>query len=109
MRPLQQNSTVAEWGAALDAACWGSGYFLDGSRLLIDFAVDIAGVHRLEARSAVANGRGNAALRKLGAVHEGVLRRAFTKDGRQMDQALWAILADEWRQAKTVWHPAILH
>ena len=46
------------------------------------------GVHRLEARAAVKNGRGNGALRKLGAVQEGVLRRSFLKNGEYLDQAL---------------------
>jgi RimJ/RimL family protein N-acetyltransferase len=44
----------------------------------------------------VANLRGNAALRKLGAVHEGVLRSSFRKDERRLDQSLWSLLADEW-------------
>jgi RimJ/RimL family protein N-acetyltransferase len=57
----------------------------------------------------VANGRGNGALRKVGAVQEGVLRRAFRKDGRHLDQALWSILAADWRQAKSVWRPEIVH
>ena len=55
---------------------------------------------RLEARSAVDNGRGNGALRKLGAMQEGVLRRAFRKDDRAMDAALWTILSDDWRQLR---------
>ena len=38
---------------------------------MLDFAFETVGVHRLEARSAVANGRGNGALRKMGAVQEG--------------------------------------
>jgi len=66
-------------------------------------------VRRLEARSAVVNGRGNGALRKLGAVHEGVLRRSFRKDGKLLDQSLWAILADEWRQARHRWQPVLVH
>lgn len=109
LRQLEAGFTTAEWGFALASAFWGSGYFVDGARLVVDFAIDTVGVARLEARSAVANGRGNGALRKLGAVREGVLRRAFRKDGRQLDQALWAILASEWRQAKAVWRPDIVH
>jgi ribosomal-protein-alanine N-acetyltransferase len=109
LRQLEANFVTAEWGFALGSAVWGSGCFMDGAQLLVDFAVDVVGVRRLEARSAVANGRGNGALRKVGAVHEGVLRRAFTKGGRQMDQSIWAILADEWRQAKAIWHPAVIH
>ena len=40
-------------------------------KLVVDFAFDVLGAHRLEARAAVKNGRGNGALRKLGAVQEG--------------------------------------
>ena len=109
LRQMEAHFATAEWGFALDSAFWGNGYFKEGAQLLIDFAVDVVGVRRLEARSAVANGRGNGALRKMGAVHEGVLRRAFTKGGRQMDQSLWAILADEWRQARAIWNPAVIH
>jgi ribosomal-protein-alanine N-acetyltransferase len=109
LRQLEARFVTAEWGFALDSAFWGNGYFKEGAQLLIDFAVDVIGVRRLEARSAVANGRGNGALRKMGAVHEGVLRRSFTKGGRQMDQSLWAILADEWRQARAIWNPAVIH
>jgi RimJ/RimL family protein N-acetyltransferase len=49
----------------------------------------------------VANGRGNAALRKLGAVTEGVLRRSFLKDGQYLDQVLWGIVAAEWIPARS--------
>ena len=72
-------------------------------RMVVDFAIETLGVLRLEARAAVANGRGNGALRKLGAVQEGVLRRSFLKNGQFLDQVLWSILAEDWRQTKAVW------
>ena len=53
--------------------------------------------HRLEARAAVKNGRGNGALRKMGAVQEGLLRKSFLKDGEYHDQALWTILDEDWK------------
>jgi RimJ/RimL family protein N-acetyltransferase len=58
---------------------------------------DVLRSRRLEARAAVANGRGNGALRKIGAVQEGVLRRSFFRHGTLYDQMLWSILADDWR------------
>jgi RimJ/RimL family protein N-acetyltransferase len=57
----------------------------------------------------VANGRGNGALRKIGAVQEGVLRRSFLKNGQQLDQRLWSILREEWLQAKAVWGNGVVH
>ena len=81
--------------------------FVEGAKMTVDFAFDAVGVHRLEARAALKNGRGNGALRKIGAVQEGVLRRSFLRNGEYLDQALWTILADEWR-AKAVWGPRVV-
>jgi RimJ/RimL family protein N-acetyltransferase len=75
VRSLESGFGTAEWGFALGSQYWGTGLFVDGARLVLDFAFDVIGARRLEARAAVANGRGNGALRKLGAVQEGVLRR----------------------------------
>ena len=93
MRRLEPSFAAAEWGFAIGSAFWGTGMFCDGGHLVVDFAVETLGVGRLEARAAVANGRGNGALRKMGAVQEGVLRRSFLKNGQYLDQMLWSILA----------------
>jgi ribosomal-protein-serine acetyltransferase len=63
------------------------------ARLLVDFATAVLGVHRIEARASVDNARSNAALRKFGARREGRLRAAFAREGRYVDQNLWAIIA----------------
>ena len=97
VRSLDQGFTNAEWGFVLGSQFWGTGIFAEGARMVVDFAVDVINVHRLEARAAVANGRGNGALRKIGAVQEGVLRRSFVRHGVQHDQVLWGIVADDWR------------
>ena len=69
---------------------------------MVDFAFDVLGVHRLEARAAIRNGRGNAALLKVGAVQEAVLRKSFLRNGEYLDQALWAIVEDDWRAQRQV-------
>ena len=109
VRSLEPAFGTAEWGFALAEEFWGSGVFVDGAKLVVEFAVEVLGAHRLEARAAVKNGRGNGALRKLGAMQEGVLRRSFLRRGEYLDQVLWTILADEWREAKAVWGRAIVH
>ena len=107
VRSLEPGFQTAEWGFALGSAFWGTGAFIEGARVVVDFAIDTIGVHRLEARAAVQNGRGNGALRKVGAVQEGVLRRSFLRNGQYLDQALWSILDTDWRQAKAVWGPKV--
>ena len=103
VRQLEPGFVTAEWGFALGSAFWGTGVFLAAARLTIEFAFDVIGVHRLEARAALANGRGNGALAKVGAVKEGVLRRSFLRHGEYLDQAIWSIVREEWRQGKAVW------
>ena len=103
VRQLEPGFATAEWGFALGSAFWGTGVFLDGAKMIVDFAFDVIGAHRLEARAAVANGRGNGALRKVGAVQEGVLRKSFLRNGEYLDQTLWTILDDDWRRSQSVW------
>jgi [ribosomal protein S5]-alanine N-acetyltransferase len=103
VRQHEPGFATAEWGFAIGSAFWGTGVFMDGARLTVDFAFDVIGVHRLEARAAVANGRGNGALRKVGALQEGVLRKSFLRNGEYLDQALWTILDEDWRRARSVW------
>ena len=101
VRQLDPTFATGEWGFALASEHWGTGLFQASACAVLYFAFEQVGVHRLEARAAVANGRGNAALRKLGAVTEGVLRRSFLKDGHYLDQVLWGIVAAEWIPARS--------
>jgi RimJ/RimL family protein N-acetyltransferase len=97
VRQLDLNFRTAEWGFAIGSPFWGTGVFERSAELVLDFAFDVLGVHRLEARAAVLNGRGNGALVKLGAVQEGILRRSLHLQGEHLDQVLYAILAEDRR------------
>jgi RimJ/RimL family protein N-acetyltransferase len=97
LRSLEPGFGSCEWGFAMGSAFWGTGLFVEGARAILNFGVDVIGMQRFEARAAVANGRGNGALRKIGAVQEGVLRRSFLRNGQYHDQVLWSILAEDWR------------
>jgi RimJ/RimL family protein N-acetyltransferase len=102
VRQLEPDFGTAEWGFAIGSPFWGTGVFQDGAELVLEFVFDTIGVHRLEARAAVQNGRGNGALLKVGAVQEGVLRKSFLRDGRYLDQVLYAIVEDDWRGSREV-------
>jgi ribosomal-protein-alanine N-acetyltransferase len=100
VRQLDSTFTTAEWGFALGSGFWGTGVFTEASSLVLDFAFGALGVRRLEARAAVRNGRGNAALQKIGATCEGVLRQSFLRNGEYLDQHLWSLLAKDWPRMK---------
>lgn len=88
---------VSEWGFVMDDTYWGSGLFAASAAQALTFAFTTLGVHRLEARAAANNGRGNGVLEKLGAVREGILRKNFRCGGRFTDHVMWSMLANEWQ------------
>ena len=96
VRAAGATGKAAEWGFALGTEFWGEGLFYAAAPLVIDWVFDTLGVSRLEARSATTNGRGNGALRKLGAVQEAVLRQSLRREDDYLDQVLWTITADQW-------------
>jgi RimJ/RimL family protein N-acetyltransferase len=107
VRQIDPVFTAGEWGAALGSQFWGTGLFESAARMVMDFLFDDLGVHRLEARAAVQNGRANGAARKIGAVPEGVARQGLNCRGRYHDQLMWSILAEDWLQAREVQRPIV--
>ena len=100
---------IAEWGFALGSPFWGTGVFQDAAELVLTFAFETLGIHRLEARAAVLNGRGNGALMKLGCVQEALLRKSFLRNGQYLDQALYAMIDVDWRASRaSAGEPALL-
>jgi len=112
VRETEPGFSTAEWGFAIGSAFWGTGVFQEGAELVVNFAFETLGVHRLEARAAVRNGRGNGALLKVGAVQEGVLRKSFLRNGEYLDQALYAIIDIDWKGRQLMRQPmanALVH
>lgn len=96
VRQLDPAFEAAECECTIAPASRGTGVFLEAARLAGSFAFGALGAHRLEARVPLHNGRGNGAMRKLGAVQEGVLRRSARRGGAYVDQVLWSMLKDDW-------------
>ena len=102
VRETERGFATAEWGFAIGSPFWGTGVFEEAADLVLEFVFNTLGVHRLEARAAVLNGRGNSALRKIGALKEGILRKSLLCGGQYLDQILYAILDSEWRESRTL-------
>ena len=78
----------------------GTGFNARVKRLMIDRAF-ASGFRRVEFKVDTRNARSMAAIMKLGAVHEGVLRKNLvTWTGYARDTAVYSILADEWPALK---------
>jgi RimJ/RimL family protein N-acetyltransferase len=96
VRRLDPAFEVGEWECTVSPSARGTGVFVESIRLIGSFAFGSVGVRRLETRVLLQNGRGNTALRKLGAVQEGILRRSIRRNGEYVDQALWSLLKEDW-------------
>jgi [ribosomal protein S5]-alanine N-acetyltransferase len=107
VRQTEADFGTGEWGFALGSPYWGSGIFVEGAELVLDFVFDVIGAHRLEARAALKNGRGNGALRKIGALQEGILRRSFLRNGEYLDQVLWAIIDSDRQRTRQTYNPLV--
>lgn len=78
----------AVWGTAVNAEC---------KYLLLQHAFDDCGFGRVKIQTDLLNERSQAAIAKLGAVREGVLRRHKVRgDGTFRDTVVFSILAAEW-------------
>jgi RimJ/RimL family protein N-acetyltransferase len=100
VREMERGFGTAEWGFAIGSSFWSTGVFQESAELVLEFVFDTLAVHRLEARAAVLNTRGNGALRKIGAVRECVLRKSLERNGEFLDQALYSVLGCDWRESR---------
>ena len=96
MRQLDPAFETAEWECTIAPSSRGTGVFVEAARLMGSFAFASTGTRRLEARVLLRNGRANGAMRKLGAVQEGILRRSIRRGREYLDQVMWSMLKEDW-------------
>ncbi|MFF5422896.1 MULTISPECIES: GNAT family N-acetyltransferase [unclassified Streptomyces] len=94
-------------GGTAEAGCWlepsaaGRGLVTRACRVIIDWAVEQRGIHRVEWLASAENAASIAVARRLGMTKEGVLREKYPHRGARADTEVWAVLAPEWRAART--------
>lgn len=100
LRVMDLAQGTAEAGCWLEPSAAGRGLVTRAARVLIDWAVEERGVHRVEWRVATGNGPSIAVARRLGMTREGVLRASSLHRGERYDIEIWSVLAPEWRAAR---------
>ncbi|GIH80874.1 GNAT family N-acetyltransferase [Planobispora longispora] len=91
---------VAEAGCWLEPSAAGRGLVTRAARVIIDWAVEERGVHRVEWVVATANEASIAVARRLGMTKDGVLRESYPYRGKRHDMEVWSVLAPEWRAGR---------
>ena len=100
-------SSLAEWdllnervhlGWTAYGPSWWAGPVNPACKLaLLSYAFDDCGFGRVKLQTDLINSRSQAAIAKLGATREGVLRRHVLRaDGTWRDSVVYSILRDEW-------------
>lgn len=78
-------------------AAWGSRVNPETKLLLLRHAFETLRVGRVQLKTDVRNARSQRAIARLGAVHEGTLRRYQRRaDGTVRDTVMFAVTAEEW-------------
>ncbi|MFI7442907.1 GNAT family N-acetyltransferase [Nonomuraea indica] len=98
-RTMDVAQGVAETGCWLEPSAAGRGLVTRAARVIIDWAVEERGIHRVEWRVSSANEASIAVARRLGMTRDGVLRESFRHRGELQDIEVWSVLAPEWRAA----------
>jgi RimJ/RimL family protein N-acetyltransferase len=93
---LRNESVHLGW-TAYAPAVWGTAINPATKLLLLQHAFEDCGFGRVKIQTGSTNARSQAAIAKLGATREGVLRRhKRLPDGSFRDTVVFSILADEW-------------
>jgi RimJ/RimL family protein N-acetyltransferase len=79
---------------------WSKGYGTEAMELLMRYAFEELGLHRLELMTFDFNERGIRVWEKCGFRREGVMRKARLANGEWADLYLYAMLEDEYRGRK---------
>ncbi|MDE0572045.1 GNAT family N-acetyltransferase [Demequina sp. B12] len=94
---LSPNGKTAEVGFTLHPWARGHHYATEATARLVDYAVFDLNVHRVEATTHPHNIASVRVLERIGFLAEGVRREAYWVDDEVSDDAIYGLLAREWR------------
>ncbi|WP_189719345.1 GNAT family N-acetyltransferase, partial [Streptomyces spectabilis] len=89
---------AATTGFALRSDRWGKGYGVEMVRLLLGFAFDDLGLHRVWGARSPLNTASAKTMATVGMVEEGTIREHVQRGGVWRDSVVHAILDREWQQ-----------
>lgn len=97
IRGALQSCTVGYW---IDQVHAGHGYTAEGVVLVLQFAFEQIGLHRVEICIVPRNHRSRRIVEKLGIRDEGVAQRFLEINGTWEDHIRYAITSEEWKERR---------
>jgi ribosomal-protein-alanine N-acetyltransferase len=98
-RGVFQNTYLGYW---IDEEHRGLGLMPEGVTAVLDFAFEVAGLHRVQAAVIPRNTASIRVMEKVGFRREGLAERYLCIAGKWEDHAIFALTREEWPGAKTV-------
>lgn len=93
---IRHRPGTAEVGYFVASDQHGQGYATEATRLLLGYAFDELGLHRITGKAYASNRGSRRVLEKAGFTEEGVRREDAFADGERVDTVIYGILADEF-------------
>jgi N-acetyltransferase len=96
-----QHRTLEIGGTWIGRPWWRTAINTEAKLLLIGHAFETLGANRVALKTDIRNERSQAAIARLGAVREGVLRHQYVRrDGSLRDTVIYSIVPQEWPAVK---------
>jgi len=93
---IRENANMVEIGYCVGQNWWGQGITTEAFRLLIAYFFNEVKANRITAEHDTRNIASGKVMEKCGLVHEGTLRQHGTNNQGICDNAVWAILAQDY-------------
>ncbi len=98
---IDRPNRAVEVGTWIDSRYWRTPLNSEAKLLMLGYAFEEEGVHRLQLKTDARNVRSQVAIERLGAVKEGALREAhLVRGGYYRTSLYYSILAPEWPAVK---------
>ncbi|MFI0447695.1 GNAT family N-acetyltransferase [Actinomadura sp. 6N118] len=85
---------VCEVGVWLGTGARGRGLVTKAVRHMVDWAMNVRGMARVEWRCDPENANSRAAAKRIGFTHEATLRGSWVIEGERRDEEIWVLLKD---------------
>ncbi|MEU7135010.1 GNAT family protein [Streptomyces sp. NPDC046261] len=96
-RTFDAAAGTCEVGCWLEESAVGRGLVTRAITVLVDWAVEVRGIHRVEWQASSANAESLKVAQRLGMERDGVLRESHVHRGVRRDTEVWSVLAPQWR------------
>jgi RimJ/RimL family protein N-acetyltransferase len=97
----ERHRTLEIGGTWIGRPWWRTALNTEAKLLFLGHAFETLGANRVAIKTDIRNERSQAAIARLGAVREGVLRHQYVRrDGSLRDSVMFSIVPDEWPAVK---------